>query len=84
VFNPEQIMHIVNDIGIEQIKRWIATTHIDGHVSDSRIRELAHQAEVRLLEGIFPICQLPPEQTKTNTIANLMISGDGLSKFPGA
>ena len=77
-------MHIVNDIGIEQIKRWIAATHIDGHVSDSRIRELAHQAEVRMLEGIFPICQLPPEQTKTNTIGNLMISVEGLSKFPGA
>ena len=77
-------MHIVNDIGIEQIKRWIAATHIDGHVSDSRIRELAHQAEVRMLEGIFPICQLPPEETKTKTIGNLMISVEGLSKFPEA
>jgi hypothetical protein len=77
-------MYIINEIGIEQIKRWIAATHVDGQVSESRIRELAHQAEVRLLEGIFPICQLPPEQSKTNTIANLMISGDGLSKFPGA
>ena len=77
-------MYIINEIGIEQIKRWVAATHVDGQVGESRIRELAHQAEVRLLEGIFPICQLPPEQTKTNTIANLMISGDGLSKFPGA
>lgn len=77
-------MYIVNEIGIEQIKRWVAATHVDGHVSEGRIRELAHQAEVRMLEGVFPICQLPPNETKTKTIGNLMISVEGLSKFPGA
>lgn len=74
-------MYIINEIGIEQIKRWLSTTHVDGGLDDHNIRELAHQAEARMLECGLPICQLPPEQSKTNTLANLMVSGEGLTKY---